>query len=117
MLRIRTFTSDERREVAERLKVYSHDFDFGDSDPFWYVAKAAFGDVDAHTYYSVFARLADLIDPVCTVEWKHVVVEEHYRHTLILPTCSVCGHPFDKRIGPPNFCPICGARLVERGDA
>ena len=55
--------SDERREVAERLRVYSHDFDFGDSNPFWCVAKSAFGDVDVHTYYSVFARLADLIDP------------------------------------------------------
>ena len=58
-----TPTSDERREVAARLRVYSHDFDFGDSDPFWYVSKAAFGDVDVHTYYSVFARLADLIEP------------------------------------------------------
>ena len=58
-----TLTSEERLEVAERLRVYSHDFDFGDSDPFWYVAKAAFGNVDVRTYYSVFARLADLIDP------------------------------------------------------
>ena len=56
-------SDDERCEVAERLRVYSHDFDFDDSNPFWYVAKAAFGDVDAHTYYSVFARLADLIEP------------------------------------------------------
>ena len=69
-----TPTSDERREVAERLRVYSHDFDFGDSNPFWYVAKSAFGDVDVHTYYSVFARLADLIDPTC-----HVSDEEEER--------------------------------------
>lgn len=56
-------SDDERREVAERMRVYSHDFDFDDSNPFWYVVKAAFGDVDVHTYYSVFARLADLIEP------------------------------------------------------
>ena len=56
-------SNKERREVAKRMRVYSHDFDFGDSNPFWDVAKAAFGDVDAHTYHSVFARLADLIDP------------------------------------------------------
>ena len=55
-------SNEERREVAERLRVYSHDFDFSDSDPFWYVSKAAFGDVDVHTYCSVFAHLADLID-------------------------------------------------------
>lgn len=56
-------SDEERREIAERLRVYSHDFDFSDSDPFWYVSKAAFGDVDVHTYCSVFARLADLIEP------------------------------------------------------
>lgn len=55
-------SDEKRREVAERLRVYSHDFDFSDSDPFWYVSKAVFGDVDAHTYCSVFDRLADLID-------------------------------------------------------
>lgn len=58
----------ERREVAERLRVYSHDFDFSDSDPFWYVSKAAFGDVDVHTYCSVFARLAGLIDVPTTAQ-------------------------------------------------
>lgn len=57
------FSNEERREVADRLRVYSRDFDFSDSDPFWYVSKAAFGDVDVHTYCSVFARLADLIEP------------------------------------------------------
>ena len=55
-------SDEERREIAERLRVYSHDFDFSDSDPFWYVSKAVFGDVDVHTYCSVFDRLADLID-------------------------------------------------------
>ena len=44
-----SISDEERREVAERLRVYSHDFDFSDSDPFWYVSKAAFGDVDVHT--------------------------------------------------------------------
>lgn len=59
-------SDEKRREVAERLRVYSHDFDFSDSDPFWYVSKAVFGDVDAHTCCSVFDRLADLIDrPTC----------------------------------------------------
>lgn len=74
-------SDQERREVAERLRVYSHDFDFSDSDPFWYVSKAVFGDVDAHTYCSVFARLADLIDVPTTVldltdSWRTVHGEE-----------------------------------------
>lgn len=58
-------TSDEHREVAARLRTYTHGFDFGDSQPFWYVMKAVFGDADRHTYEDVFSRLADLIDPTC----------------------------------------------------
>lgn len=68
-------SDEERREVAERLRVYSRDFDFNDSDPFLYVSKVAFGDVDVHTYCSVFARLADLIDRPTT----HIEVNEHGR--------------------------------------
>lgn len=100
-------TRDERREVAERLRVYSHDFDFGDANPFWYVAKAAFGDVDAHTYHSVFARLADLIDPTCYI----VPFDEE---SMRLPHCSRCGQPMLKPW--PNFCPNCGARVVSGDD-
>lgn len=111
-----TFTSDERREVAERLRVYSHDFDFGDSNPFWYVAKAAFGDVDVHTYYSVFARLADLMDlPTCQMK---SIPESDYR------VCSRCG-AFVRRDAATDcteaihvrFCPNCGARVVDGGRA
>ena len=97
----------ERREVAARLRVYSHDFDFDDSNQFWYVAKAAFGDVDVHTYYSVFALLADLIDPTCNMEPEC----EGFR-------CSACGTYHDMS-GFEEFpwprCPECGARVV-RGD-
>ena len=79
-------SDEERCEVAERLRVYSHDFDFSDSDPFWYVSKAAFGDVDAHTYCSVFARLADLIDrPTC--ELVEVWDDEAKQHYL---DCTAC---------------------------
>ena len=99
--------SDERREVAERLRVYSDDFDFGDSNPFWCVAKSAFGDVDVHTYCSVFARLADLMDPTC-----HVVPFDE--ESMRLPHCSKCGQPMLKPW--PNFCPHCGARVVREGE-
>ena len=104
-------TDTERREVAERLRVYSHDFDFGDANPFWYVAKAAFGDVDAHTYHSVFARLADLIDPTC-----HPVPSDGGFFT-----CSECR----ERIGAVlaalgtvlmHHCSHCGARVTSGGE-
>lgn len=105
-------TSDERCEVAERLRVYSHDFDFGDSNPFWYVAKAAFGDVDVHTYYSVFARLADLIDPTCKVVGTTLQTwsdgSRAYYHELS------CGHTCETVwANPPGYCDECGARVVE----
>ena len=106
-----TPTSDERREVAERLRVYSHDFDFGDSNPFWYVAKAAFGDVDVRTYYSVFARLADIIDPTC----HDFGGEEGTNGEGYDFACSACGYVCD--LAEPRFCPYCGARVVEGGDA
>lgn len=80
-------SDEERREIAERLRVYSHDFDFSDSDPFWYVSKAAFGDVDVHTYCSVFARLADLIEPQPidgnTSDGYHTF-DELYHHRAVL---------------------------------
>lgn len=96
-------SGEERREVAERLRVYSHDFDFSDSDPFWYVSKAAFGDVDVHTYCSVFARLADLIDrPKCrNIGGEEGTNGEHYGFF-----CSACG--FADGVTEPNYCPNCG---------
>lgn len=107
-------SSEERREVAKRLRVYSHDFDFGDSDPFWYVAKAAFGDVDAHTYHSVFARLADLIDPTCRAVHQGTSMDDEL-------VCSECvaslGVEADgKRVFVPNFCSCCGSRVVRNDE-
>ena len=100
-------SSEERREVAERLRVYSRDFDFSDSDPFWYVSKVAFGDVDVHTYCSVFARLADLIDrPTCrNIGGEEGTNGEHYDFF-----CSACGYAGD--FAEPNYCPNCGAEVV-----
>lgn len=53
---------DEHREVAARLRDYI-DFDFGDSNPYWYVMKAIYGDVAIHGDNELFNRLADLIEP------------------------------------------------------
>lgn len=99
-------TSDyDRREVAARLRVYSHDFDFDDSNPFWYVAKAAFGDVDVHTYHSVFARLADLIEPVPERTCRMIDNGAEL-------CCSECDwrHDYDDE---PKFCAGCGAEVVD----
>lgn len=108
-------SDEERREVAERLRVYSHDFDFSDSDPFWYVSKAAFGDVDVHTYCSVFAHLADLIDrETC----RNVYDGDAMGACDNGFECSVCGNLVEDYelyavTGEFDYCSKCG-RKVER---
>ena len=105
-------SDEERREVAERMRVYSHDFDFDDSNPFWYVSKAAFGDVDAHTYYSVFARLADLIDrPTCQMVECSIDNGSRPWGTR----CTACGREFEhvKTGFGWRYCPNCGAAIAD----
>lgn len=105
-------TSDERREVAERLKEYATGFDFGDSNPWWYVQKAVFGDVIAHDTSDAFALLADLIDPTCEVNSVETCCNElgqlegwEFRLT--------CGHSVKRPYNEaPAYCPHCGARVV-----
>lgn len=107
-------SSEERRKVAERIRTYGSGFDFGDSNPFWYVCKAVFGDVKTRTYYDVFNRLADLIDPVGdeTTFALDRDAEEVY------PTrwwkCAKCGELTIMMCdeGEPVACPYCGRRVV-----
>ncbi len=113
-----TPTSDERREVAERLRQMADAHDATEASR---VARAL--ELEYKVYGTVVAfdsadiwNLADLIDQTCTVKLKRVVVDEHYRHTRIIPTCSVCGSPLDGGIGFPRYCPGCGARVVDVRD-
>ena len=92
-------TSEERREVAERLRKTRGIMAFVDAlgiDP----------DGD-WCWADVSRRVAELIDPTC-----HVVPFDE--ESMRLPHCSRCGQPILKPW--PNFCPNCGARLVERGE-
>lgn len=95
-----TSTSDERREVAARLRKTRGIMAFVDAlgiDP----------DGD-WCWTDVSRRVADLIDPTCEVA---PFDEENMR----LPHCSVCMQPILKPW--PNFCPNCGARVTGGGDA
>lgn len=88
-------TSDERIDVAERLRKARGIMAFVD----------ALGiDLDSDWCWTdVSRRVADLIDPTC----KIVPFDEE---SMRLPHCSVCGQPMLKPW--PNHCPNCGARLV-----
>ncbi len=117
-----------REEVAERLRVYATDFDFGDSNPIWYVEKAVFNDIRIREHGRVFARLADLIDPTCRIYYTDT--STNTPDTGYEPdgyySCSCCGELDDRFAemwddyqasdyeGEPPFryCPNCGARVV-----
>lgn len=93
-------TSDERREVAARLRKTHGIMAF---------VEALGIDPDSDWCWTdVSRRVADLIDPTC-----HVVPfdEESMRLTL----CSKCGQPMLKPW--PKFCPNCSARITDGGDA
>lgn len=117
-----------REEIAERLRVYATDFDFGDSNPIWYVEKAVFNDIRIRESGRVFSRLADLIDPTCRIYYTDTTTstpdggydpDGYY-------SCSRCGELDDRFAemwddyqarnyeGEPPFryCPYCGARVV-----
>lgn len=95
-----SITPEERHKVVERLRLYADDFDFGESNPYWYMQKAVFGDIQIHDDCKLFARLADLIEPTC-----HQVIEDETQ------VCSECSEDLDEGYGW-DFCPDCGARVV-----
>lgn len=97
-----TPTSNERREAAARLREYATGFDFGDSDPWWYVQNAVFDDAIAHDAPEAFDRLADLIDPITTVELR-----------APWTICMKCGARMEGyQRKPVRFCPHFGRRIV-----
>ena len=87
-------TSDERREVAERLRKAHGIMKFVD----------ALGiDLDSDWCWTdVSRRVADLIDPTC-----RIVSGDADNH---MPHCNLCGTGnFDLL---PKYCKGCGARIV-----
>ena len=65
-------TNEERREVARKLRETSDEICYWcDTNPYWYVMKCIYGDVELHDDNELFYRLADLIEPEPerTCEW------------------------------------------------
>lgn len=105
-----TMTSDERREVAERLRKTRGIMAFVESLGI---------DLDGDWYWTdVSRRVADLIDPTC----KNRLDELERMAPLGMRTdnfvCSSCGETFCADSDGVNFpidwayCPNCGARVV-----
>lgn len=109
-------TSDERRKVAERLRDLPRTADADGCCTAWDVLFAlglkqcdAIGFVPADNGM----RLADLVDPTCEI--MRPATPDKFG------VCSACGALVNMRDSVadatsylrPNYCPNCGARVVE----
>ena len=98
-------TSDERREVAARLREAWPEA--GGMEEVWEVLDPILGTHDGSDVYKAweqtFNRLADLIDPTC-----HIVLGDESNHA---PHCDACGGTVYELL--PSYCPNCGARVVK----
>lgn len=96
-----TPTSDERRMVSARLRKAVKEHLYSSSD----LGESIAAEVNCYGYprEKVFTHLADLIDPTCR----------------FLPTfnggfgCDRCYTWFQSMETKPNYCPSCGARVVD----
>lgn len=103
-------TSDERREVAARLRDdnhgYSTEYDF-----FLHALGMSREGSSPCDWAKVHERLADLIDPTCKVE--------SVDSTAGLPAYNFsCGDTVFVHLNEPmpSYCPYCGARIVGDDD-
>lgn len=100
-------TSEERREVAERLRATKAECE---ERGYPWLVEDLLQALGFETYEDgddgIFDRLADLIDPTCT----SVLVKDGL---AVWRKCSMCGEPLDSHA---NYCPNCGARVVNSDD-
>lgn len=99
-----TATSDERREIAERLRKAHGIMKFVD----------ALGiDLDSDWCWTdVSRRVAGLIDPTCEVD-SIEPVEDELGQTVGYEFHLTCGHSVKRPyIEAPAYCDECGARVV-----
>ena len=111
-------SSDERREVARKIREYADAYGDGIEDAEMVLlgtvrGRDNRGDVVRPTSEAeLLSILADLIDPTCEVESVGSTGG-------LLSYRLSCGHTAYRPAyvqGPPPVCPCCGARVVDDGD-
>ena len=106
-----TWLSDERREVAHRLRHSAEQsWDAGVFDQeVLSILGVGTGEEDSFSDANDVRRLADLIDPTTTVDETDV---ETVADAVHLCECNECGHSFEWVYGEYEYCPRCGSRIV-----
>lgn len=110
-------SSDERREVAARLRALA---DGGSpmtecSVDSLYIALGVPCSCGTGIECTVIGYLADLIDPTCEMD-DAGDVPASVKDNLSTFFCSECGAPVYNDMSP-SYCLYCGARVVDGGDA
>lgn len=103
-----TCTSDDRREIAARLRDDDHGYET-EYDFLVHVLGMPRENHGQCDWSKVHKRLADLIDPTC-----HMVDTDHEYEDSI--RCDVCQATFNRPWEPFKFCQHCGARVVDEDD-
>ena len=113
-------SSEDRREVAARLRERAQLSNFCPFESFFVRLNVIiFGDNGwDRTDGGVFGRLADLIDPTCSVVRKQAYTGGPQMYKTLW-CCSECGFPLaeskykgHRPFVDENSCPRCGARVV-----
>lgn len=118
-------TSDERIEIAARLRENANkhgvvlDYLGSTQVASWWLLLHTIG-CDSNEQEVAFRMLADLIDPTCHAVRKQVYVGGPQMYKTLW-CCSECGFPLaeskykgHRPFVEENFCPRCGARVVDK---
>lgn len=109
-----TSTSDERREVAERLRNLAGHIAADEEMTLDALGLYRGENIEGYDTYGVL-HLADLIDPTCKNASGYQDVFEcsecRCKVELTAEVCNEYGEPFSIPF-MPSFCPNCGARVV-----
>ena len=102
-------TNEERREVARKLRETSDEIRYWcDTNPYWYVMKCIYGDVEIHDDNELFYRLADLIEPEPERTCNRVKLYD--TGGVWYEGCSKCRNQLDDY---DVYCSKCGAKVLD----
>lgn len=113
--------SNERREVAERLRELPSTADADGCCTAWDILFALgvkAGDAIGFVPADNAMRLADLIDPTCEVDSIEPIEYGEFNETVGYVFNLTCGHKIVQLYAdmPPTYCSKCGARVMKTDD-